>query len=52
MVAPRRVALARRARRRHSVQVSAHLRYFIRKKQQEDPVWRRLHIVFSGHEVA
>jgi len=31
--------------------VSAHLRYFIRKKQGEDPIWRRLHIVFSGHEV-
>ena len=31
--------------------VSAHLRYFIRKKQHEDPIWRRLHVVFSGHEV-
>jgi 5'-3' exoribonuclease 1 len=31
--------------------VSEHLRYFIRKKQKEDEVWRRLTIVFSGHEV-
>jgi 5'-3' exoribonuclease 1 len=31
--------------------VSEHLRYFIRKKQAEDPLWRRLTVVFSGHEV-
>mmetsp|Transcript_39060 Transcript_39060/g.87348 ORF Transcript_39060/g.87348 Transcript_39060/m.87348 type:complete len:1924 (+) Transcript_39060:98-5869(+) len=31
--------------------VSEHLQYFIRKKQSEDPVWRRLTVVFSGHEV-
>eukprot|EP01138_Halocafeteria_seosinensis_P005034 gb/GECG01005147.1/.p1 GENE.gb/GECG01005147.1/~~gb/GECG01005147.1/.p1 ORF type:complete len:1649 (+),score=221.87 gb/GECG01005147.1/:1-4947(+) len=31
--------------------VSKHLKYFIRKKLHEDPVWQRLRIVFSGHEV-
>ena len=31
--------------------MSEHLRYFIRKKQSEDPIWRRLTVIFSGHEV-
>lgn len=31
--------------------VSKHLKYFIRKKLEEDPVWQRLRVVFSGHEV-
>jgi len=32
-------------------QVGKHLRYFIRKKIKEDPLWRDLRIVFSGHDV-
>lgn len=32
-------------------QVGKHLRYFIRKKIKEDPLWRNLKIVFSGHDV-
>lgn len=32
-------------------QVGKHLRYFIRKKIKEDPLWRDLKIVFSGHDV-
>lgn len=31
--------------------VGYHLRYFIRKKIKEDPIWRNLKIVFSGHDV-
>jgi len=31
--------------------VSTHLQWFIRKKIKEDPVWRDLEIVFSGHDV-
>jgi 5'-3' exoribonuclease 1 len=31
--------------------VSRHLRYFIRKKMNEDPLWAGLDITFSGHEV-
>lgn len=31
--------------------VSRHLKYFIRKKIKEDPLWRNLTIVFSGHDV-
>ncbi|KAG5186855.1 XRN 5'-3' exonuclease N-terminus-domain-containing protein [Tribonema minus] len=31
--------------------VSAHLKYFIRKKIKEDPLWQRLTVIFSGHEV-
>jgi 5'-3' exoribonuclease 1 len=31
--------------------VGKHLRYFIRKKIKEDPLWRNLKIVFSGHDV-
>lgn len=27
------------------------MKYFIRKKQHEDPLWKRLTIIFSGHEV-
>jgi 5'-3' exoribonuclease 1 len=32
-------------------QVGKHLRYFIRKKIKEDPLWRGLQIIFSGHDV-
>lgn len=32
-------------------QVGKHLRYFIRKKIKEDPLWRNLKVVFSGHDV-
>ena len=32
-------------------QVGAHLRWFIRKKMKEDPVWSGLEVVFSGHDV-
>ena len=31
--------------------VGRHLRWFIRKKIKEDPLWRNLEIVFSGHDV-
>jgi 5'-3' exonuclease len=31
--------------------VSAHMRYFIRRKLKEDPLWQGLRVVFSGHEV-
>jgi len=31
--------------------VSRHLKWFIRKKMKEDPLWRHLTIVFSGHDV-
>lgn len=31
--------------------VSRHLKWFIRKKVKEDPLWRNLTIVFSGHDV-
>lgn len=32
-------------------QVGKHLRWFIRKKIKEDPIWRNLQVVFSGHDV-
>jgi len=32
-------------------QVGKHLRWFIRKKIKDDPIWRNLEIVFSGHDV-
>ena len=32
-------------------QVGKHLRWFIRKKIKDDPLWRNLEIVFSGHDV-
>ena len=32
-------------------EISTHLRYFIRRKMSDDPLWGRLAIVFSGHEV-
>jgi 5'-3' exoribonuclease 1 len=31
--------------------VSDVIKYFIRKKLKEDPLWRNLKVVFSGHEV-
>lgn len=31
--------------------VGKHLRWFIRKKIKEDPLWRNLTVVFSGHDV-
>lgn len=31
--------------------VGKYLKYFIRKKMKEDPLWRNLKIVFSGHDV-
>lgn len=31
--------------------VSKHLKYYIRKKLKEDPLWRNLTVVFSGHDV-
>ncbi|KDD72803.1 XRN 5'-3' exonuclease, partial [Helicosporidium sp. ATCC 50920] len=31
--------------------LSAHVKFFIRKRMAEDPVWRRPTIVFSGHDV-
>jgi len=31
--------------------VSECIKYFIRKKIKEDPLWRNLKIIFSGHEV-
>ncbi len=31
--------------------VGNHIRYFLRKKCKEDPLWQNLEIVFSGHDV-
>lgn len=31
--------------------VGAHIRWFIRKKMKEDPLWSDLEIIFSGHDV-
>jgi 5'-3' exoribonuclease 1 len=31
--------------------VSETIKYFIRKKIKEDPIWRNLKIIFSGHEI-
>ena len=31
--------------------VGRHLRWFIRKKMKEDPLWKNLEVVFSGHDV-
>ena len=31
--------------------VSATIQYFIRKKLKEDPCWRNLNVIFSGHEI-
>lgn len=32
-------------------QVGKHLRWFIRKKMKEDPLWKDLEVTFSGHDV-
>jgi 5'-3' exoribonuclease 1 len=32
-------------------QVGLHLKWFIRKKIKEDPIWQGLEVVFSGHDV-
>jgi 5'-3' exoribonuclease 1 len=31
--------------------IDKHLRYFIRKKIKEDPLWRDLEVIYSGHDV-
>lgn len=31
--------------------LAAHLRFFIRKKMAEDPVWQAPAVIFSGHDV-
>jgi len=31
--------------------VSDTIKYFIQKKLKEDPLWRNLKVIFSGHEV-
>jgi 5'-3' exoribonuclease 1 len=31
--------------------VSAHMKYFIRRKLKEDPLWQQVQVIFSGHEV-
>lgn len=31
--------------------LSEHLKFYIRKRIQEDVLWRKLQVVFSGHEV-
>mmetsp|Transcript_30068 Transcript_30068/g.72162 ORF Transcript_30068/g.72162 Transcript_30068/m.72162 type:complete len:1544 (+) Transcript_30068:2-4633(+) len=31
--------------------VSDVIKYFIRKKIKEDPIWRNLNVIFSGHEI-
>ena len=31
--------------------VGSHIRWFIRKKMKEDPLWQGLEVVFSGHDV-
>jgi 5'-3' exoribonuclease 1 len=31
--------------------VSANIKYFIKRKIKEDPIWRRFKVIFSGHEV-
>lgn len=31
--------------------IDKHLRYFIRKKMKEDPIWRNLEVIYSGHDV-
>jgi 5'-3' exoribonuclease 1 len=32
--------------------LSAHLKFFIRKKLQEDQGWRKVKVIFSGQEVS
>jgi len=32
-------------------QVSQHFQYFVRLKIKEDPLWRKLKVVYSGHDV-
>ena len=31
--------------------VGLHIKWFIRKKVKEDPLWRELEVIFSGHDV-
>ncbi len=31
--------------------VGKHLKWFIRKKVKEDPIWRDIEVIFSGHDV-
>ena len=31
--------------------MSANIKYFIKRKIKEDPLWRRFKVIFSGHEV-
>jgi 5'-3' exoribonuclease 1 len=31
--------------------MSANIKYFIKRKIKEDPIWRRFKIIFSGHEI-
>lgn len=33
------------------MQFSRHIQYFIRKKIKEDPLWQRVKVVYSGHDV-
>jgi hypothetical protein len=32
-------------------ELTKHIKFFIRKKLKEDPAWRKVTIIFSGHEV-
>ncbi len=32
-------------------EVDKHIRYFIQKKIKEDPLWRDLEVIYSGHDV-
>jgi len=30
--------------------LSKHLRYFVRKKVRDDPLWKGIKVIYSGHE--